>query len=222
MNRGALKTQAADFAGDKNQTRYSSTQYNTAADRAQEQFATDTRALWKDKSWSHAANDADEDLPTDFMYEDWVTYNGIELDPISRHELTSRYGEDWTAKTSTSPSHFIIDPEQAVKEIVLFPIPTEAKTLILRYYPLPAAMAADTNIPLNSSDLMVQFHIGLAAYMAWLLMTGEQSTPAIVEKRRELLRIYTDSVNKATDTFKNTASAPIKITGSRFRGVTWS
>jgi len=217
MNAGAINSLAANFAGDPDMTRFSG-KYFDAQNRAQEQFALDTRALWKDRSWSHAADDADEDLPSDFMFEDWVTYNGIELKPISRHELNRQHGEDWTSKTATAPTHFIIDPEQAVKEIVLFPIPTEAKTLTMRYFPLPTAVASDSDTPLNSSSLMAQFHMAIAAYEAWLILLYESVTPEIQAKRRELLAIYQDGVDKATNLFKNTASAPLKIRGSRIYG----
>lgn len=215
MNLSQLRTRASDMAGDKNQTRYSATQYLNALNEGQKQFALETRALWKDKSWSHAANDADEDLPTDFMWEEEVTYDGIRLEPTTRHELNRLSGDDWTDDTATTPTRYIIDPEEAVKEIVLYPIPTDAKTLVMRYFPLPTDLASDSDIPLNSSALMVQFHLGIAAYAAWLLLFGEQLTPAIIEKRRELLATYADSVSKAQTLFKNTVSAPIKIIGSR-------
>lgn len=215
MNRGTLKTHAADFAGDKNMTRYSSTQYNTAADRSQEQFAMDTRALFKDMTpVTTTADDAEYDLPTDFMFEDFVTYDGNELTPASQHDIQKAYGSGWDSLEGT-PTHFMINPEEAQKSVLLVPIPQDAKTLGMRYFPLPAAMSSDSSTPLNSSALMAQFHLGLAAFMAWLLLTGEQSTPALVEKRRELLDIYNDFVTKAIDTFRNTATAPIYIKGCR-------
>ena len=212
MNLGTMRTQVAAFAGDPDQTRFTAAEYLAAINRAQEQFALETRALWKDKSWSHAANDADEDLPTDFMFEDWVTYDGKNLSPISRHEAASRWGEDWATDTGT-PTHFIIDPEEAVKEIVLYPIPTEAKTLIMRYFPLPTELASDSDTPLNSSALMVQFHLGVAAFAAWLLMLNEEQAPPIVQKRREFELLYADAVTKAVSSFKNTASAPLELKG---------
>lgn len=212
MNLGTMRTQVAAFLGDPDQTRFTAAQYLTAINRAQEQFALETRSLWKDTSWSHSADDADEDLPTDFMWEDYVTYDGKELDPISRHELNRRRGETWTADTGT-PTHFIIDPEQAVKEIVLYPIPQEAKTLAMRYFPLPAELSSDTDTPLNSSSLMVQFHLGIAAFAAWLMLLNEEQTPPVVQKRRELAPVYADSVSKAVGLFKNTASAPLELRG---------
>ena len=213
MNLGTLRTQTAAFVGDPDITRFSAAQYLTALNRAQEQFALETRSLWRDVTFTHAADDADEALPTDFMFEDWVTYGGVRLIPISRHELNMLNGDDWTDDGSSLPTHFIIDPEQAVKEIVLYPIPTEAKTLFMRYFPLPTELAADSDIPLNSSSLMAQFHMGIAAYAAWLLLLNEEQTMPVVAKRRELAPIYADAVTKAVDTFKNTVSAGLKIKG---------
>ena len=215
MNLGTLTTLEANFLGDPDQTRYSG-KYTDSLNRANEQFALDTRALWKDTSWTHAADDADEDLPTDFMWEDWVTYDNKKLSPISRHRLNQeKSGEDWTDDTASLPTHFIIDPEQAVKEIVLYPIPSTAKTLRMRYFPLPTEMSSSTDVPLNSSSLMAQFHVGIAAYAAWLVLLYEQVTPEIIAKRNELLKIYQDSVTKAIDTFKNTASQPVRYRGTR-------
>lgn len=214
MNLGTLRTQVGAFLGDPNGSRFSAAVKLTALNQAQTQFALDTQALFKDTSWSHAASDADENLPSDFMWEDRVTWDGYELTPISRHELNRlNPGTDWTDDTSTSPTHYIIDPEEAVKEIVLYPIPTEAKTLRMRYFPLPADLSSDSDTPLNSSALMAQFHIGIAAYAAWLLLLQEEQTPSIVQKEKAMLTIYNDMTEKAISKFKNTASAPIKKKG---------
>lgn len=217
MNAGSINSLAANFCGDPDQTRFAG-KYFDAQNRAQEQFAMDTRALWKDKSWSHAADDADEDLPTDFMWEDWVTYGGIKLTPIARYELLRQSGDDWTDDEAGTPTHYIIDPEQATKEILLYPIPQTAGTLVMRYFPLPASVSSDTETPLNSSSLMAQFHVGIAAYQAWLILLYESVTPEIQAKRNNLLAIYNDAVDKATNLFKNTASAGLNIRGSRIYG----
>lgn len=212
MNRGSVRTLAASFAQDPNQTRYSATRYNDAINRSQEQFALDTRALFKDTSFTSVADQATYSLSSDFMYEEYVTYAGLKLTPISRVRILEiKSADDWTDDTGT-PTHFIIDPEEAQKKLLLYPKPTTAgDTIGLRYYPLPAAMSSDSDTPLNSSALMAQFHMALAAFTAWILLLSEQSTPQIVEKRNELLKIYTDGVNKATETFKNTASAPLRM-----------
>lgn len=215
MNLATLRSRVGGFLGDPDDTRFSPTVKLAALNDAQTQFALETRALWKDASWSHAANDADENLPSDFMWEEFVTWDGYELSPITREELNRlNPGTDWTDDTATSPTHYIIDPEEAVKEIVLYPIPTEAKTLRLRYFPLPTALASDSDVPLNSSALMVQFHLGIAAYAAWLILLQEEQTPSIVQKQKSMLAIYNDAVTKAVDTFRNTASAPIRPRGS--------
>ena len=214
MNLGTLRTQASTFVGDVDQTRFTAAQYNTAIDRAQEQFRLDTRALWKHQSFTTADGDADYNLPSDFQWEDWVTYDGKELPPISRHEIQRIYGEDW-ADQNGDPTHFVIDPEEAVKELLLVPTPNEAKTVILRYFPLPASLSADSSVPLNSSALLAQFHIGIAAYAAWLILMGETETVEILAKKRELMGLYEKHVSQAIQKFGNTVSAPINIRGSR-------
>lgn len=222
MNLGTLRSQAADFCGDTNQTRYSAAQYLTAANRAQEQFALDTKALWKDATFLTVSGTAAYLLSaftptaTDFMWENWLTYDGFELKPISRHELNRlNPGRDWTVDTATTPTHFIIDPEEAQKKVRLYPIPGEAKTVSMRYFPLPAALSADADTPMNSSALMAQFHIAIAAYMAWLLLMSEEATPATEAKMQKMERLYMRQVPDAVDTFKNTASQPLRIRGTR-------
>lgn len=218
MNLSSLKDQTSKFLGDPNQSRFVPADVLTALNRAQEQFALETRALWKDTTYTSAAADASYALPSDFMFEESVYFNGKLLTALSRRDLAILSPDaDWTTTTGT-PTNYIIDPEEATKQLLLYPIPGSndaSKTIAMRYFPLPAAMSSDTDVPLNSSALMAQFHIGLCAYAAWLLLAGEELTPSIVQKRRDLLGIYSDSVAKAVDTFKNTVSAPMRLRGSR-------
>ena len=214
MNRGQLNTQASLFAGDPTKSRYTGL-YDNAANQAQDQFAMDCRALWKDATDTTVDGTATYDLPTDFMYEDYVILDGKPLGPITRnrlHELSP--GDDWT-EDEGRPTHYTIDPEEAQKKIRLYPTPQAGdadKTISIRYFPKPAAMTADSDEPLNSSDLMVQFHLGLAAFQAWLLLMTE-TMPSQEQnlKKQELLTVYNDAVAKAQDTFKNTVSAPMRV-----------
>lgn len=218
INLSALRDQASKFAGDPQQTRYTPADYLSTLNLAQNQFAMDSRALWKDISYSSVGNDATYALPTDFMFEDEVHFDGISLEPLSRRDLTTLSPKaDWSIVTGT-PTHYIVDPEEAQKMLLLYPIPTindAQKTIVMRYFPLPTALAADTDIPFNTSLLMLQFHIALCAYSAWLLLASEETTPLMVQKRRDLLAIYSDATTKATDLFKNTASASWRMGGTR-------
>ena len=205
-----LQQLAADLAGDPSQTRFSD-KYVSCVNRAQEQFAMDSKALFKDTSYTTSSGDSTYDLPTDFILEQSVTYNGYPLKPISRHTLYTLYpGTDWTLLEGT-PTHYMIDPEEAVKTLRLIPIPQEAQTASMRYFPLPAEVSAVGDIVLNSSSLMAQFHMGIAAFAAWLLLTFETATPELVEKRRELMKIYQDAVTKAIDTYGNTKSEALRM-----------
>lgn len=216
MNLGTIRTRCANWCGDPDQTRFAG-KYNDAINRAQEQFALDTKALWKDTTWVVASGTSTYALPADFMFEAAVRFNNSRLDPTSRRSLDEETAADWLSRTG-SPSRFMIDPEEANKVVRLYPVPQSADaglTLSMRYYPLPASVAADADVPLNSSALMAQFHLALAAYAGWIILLDETVTPELQAKRRELLQIYNDAVTKATDTFKNTASESWHLRGSR-------
>lgn len=214
MIRSALTSLMASLAGDPSQTRYSGL-YNDRANRAQEQFALDSKTTWKDTTWTSASGDATYALPSDFMWEKYVLFNGLPLTPISRDKMHSlSTSDDWTDDTGT-PTHYIVDPEEAAKQLLLYPIPQgddASKTISMRYFALPAEMTADSDIPLNSSALLAQFHAGVAAYGAWLLLASEPFTPELSAKMASLLAIYNDAVTNAVDTFRNTASETIRMT----------
>lgn len=205
-----LEQFCADFCGDPDKTRFSA-KYPGAINRAQEQFAADSKALFKDQSFTSTAGTATVDLPSDFTLEESVIYDGLPLKPVSRHTLAILYpGTDWTTLQGT-PTHYMIDPEEASKVLRFIPIPQEAKSGSMRYYPLPAEVSAASDVILNASALMGQFHMGVAALAAWIVLLFESPTPEIVEKRRGLMKVYSDAVTKAVDTFGNTKSEPLRI-----------
>ncbi len=214
MNRGELRTLIGNLVEDPSQTRFTAAKYNDAIEKAQQQFALDSKALYKDFPITMVARTGGYSLPTDFMYEKMVTLNGVELSPITKAELQRRKGSSaWSSDTGT-PKWFIVDPDEAKKTITLYPIPdsTDAGTaIVLTYYPVPATLTADTSVPLNSSALMVQYHIGIAGYAAWLLMLYLTQTPEISQKRNDFIGMYSKAVNDAIQTFGNTKSAPLNF-----------
>lgn len=218
MNLTTLTQVAATFAQDPQQTRYSGL-FTQALNLAQQQFALDSKALWKDwPATTITSGTANYSLPSDFMFEKLVALNGLKLKPISRLELELiKDGDRWDDDTGT-PTHYIIDPEEARKQILLYPIPTSndtGKDLVVTYHPLPADMANGGDTPLNSYALLAQFHIGLAAWAAWYLLQGEPASAALMAKKKELLQIYNDSVSLAMDTFKNTFGETMRMRGNR-------
>lgn len=218
MIRSTIRSYASLFAGDVNQSRFTPTQYNDAINLGQQQFALESLALFKDNTITVVDGTATYDLPTDFMLEKEVTHKGLKLDPISRATIQF-YARttDWTTITGT-PKYFLIDPEEARKQIRLYPSPLAddaGANLVLTYYPLPADLSSDSATPLNSSVLLVQFHIGIAAYAAWLVLGYEKATPEIVSKRADLYKQYQDKVTEARDKFGNTASEPLRLRGGR-------
>ena len=203
MNLSQIRTLASLFANDPQQTRFPNL-YTDVINRAQEQFCFDSKALFKDAStYTVVSGTAGYSLPSDFWLEKQVTHKGIELTPVTRATLQFHNPDDWTNDTGT-PKHYLIDPEEARKQILLYPIPQgddAGANLILTYYPIPAALSNDTDTPLNSSALMTQFHIGIASYAAWLLLGYESATPEIVSKRADLFKQYQDMVTEAVDYF---------------------
>lgn len=219
MNVGQINTLASLFCGDPNQTRFTPAQYLFAANRAQEQFCFDTKALWKDASTITTVDGtATYSLPSDFMWEKAVMFKGLALKPISRATLAEYKASDRWDDDAGTPKYFYIDPEEARKTIGLYPIPRAddaGANLVLTYYPLPTALTADSDTPLNSYALLVEYHIAIACYAAWLLLGYETASPEIMAKRGGLLKQYNDKCINATDRFKNTSSEPMRIRGGR-------
>ena len=218
MNLGTLTSLVASMTGDGNQTRFAG-KYTQAINLAQQQFAFDSRCLWKDApTYTVVDGTASYDLPADFFLEKKVTHKGLRLVPISRETLERTYrSEDWTAIDGT-PTHYLVDPEEGRKKLTVFPKPTgndSGAYLVLTYYPVPTDLAAVGDTPFNSSALLVQFHIAIAAWASWLLLGYDKPDAAIEEKRKNYLQIYNDKVSEAVDTFKNTASEPLRQSGSR-------
>lgn len=209
MNLGELRTLTASMCEDPAQTKFTAVKYNDAINKANQQFAMDSKALYKDSAIVMVAGTAAYDLPTDFMYEKAVTLNGIELKPISRATLEAKKTSDRWDDDQGTPKYFIIDPEEARKKITLYPKPDstdDGTSIVLTYYPVPATMSSDSTLPLNGSTLMVQFHIGLAAYAAWLLLSFLTQTPEISQKRADLFNTYKSKIDEAIQTFGNTKS----------------
>lgn len=214
MNLGELRTLTASMVEDPNQTKYALAKYNDAENKAAAQFAMDSKALYKDSAIAMVARTAAYSLPSDFMLEKEVTLNGIALKPISRatlqaKKISERWDDDYGA-----PEYYIIDPEEARKTISLYPIPdndADGTSLVLTYYAFPALMTVDTSLPLNGSTLMVQFHTGLAAYAAWLLMMYLPQTAEIAQKRSGFFSMYKDKIDEAIQTFGNSKSEPLSF-----------
>lgn len=216
MNRGQVRTMVQRFVADPNSTRFTSSQYNTAIDTANEEFAYATMALYKDAStFTTVDGTATYDLPSDFWLEKELTHKGLILLPITRHRLLKESGDDWTDDTGT-PTHYIIDPEEARKQFRLYPTPQAddaGANLILTYFPVPAAISSDSVKPLNDSSLMVQFHRGIAAYAAADLLLTMPQDALTMAKISQLLKIYEDKVSMAINRFGNTPRAPIRVEG---------
>jgi len=214
MIRSELRALASKFCEDPNITKFTADKYNDSLEKAQQQFSMDSKALYKDQSIVVAIDTAAYALASDFMLEKEVVFNGLALLPISRATLQVKKTEERWDDDKGTPKYYIIDPEEGRKTITLYPTPDNVDagtSLVLTYYCFPTAMTSDSSIPLNSSTLMVQFHIGLAAYASWLLMFYLTQTAEIQAKRNELFAIYTAKVAEAIQTFGNTKSEPLRF-----------
>lgn len=226
MNLQNLTTWASRLAADPQQTRYAG-RYTDAINEANSQFALDSRVLFKDQQISVISGQSTYALNSDFELAKKCTLStinnatgGIILTPISRAQLEfSTVDHDWTQDNGT-PKFYIIDPELARNQIVLYPKPQGAdagtNNCLLTYYALPATLVNPTDNPLNASPNLTQFHIGLAFYAAWLLVSGEISTPEVEDRLKRLYTSYQLKVGEAIDKFGNTATAPWKLVGGRF------
>lgn len=216
MNRATIRSLASKFCNDPNLTRFTATQYNEAIDIAEREFCLDSKALFKDApTFTVVDGTATYSLPSDFWIEKEISHKGLKLTPITRHDLILGNGDDWTDDVGT-PTHYIIDPEEARKQIRLYPIPQgddAGANLIMTYYQIPTAMTGDSSTPFNSSTLMSQYHIAIAAYAAWLVLGYGQTTPDIQAKRADLIAQYNAKCVQAADTFGTTKSAPFRFKG---------
>jgi len=214
MIRSEIRTLTSRLCEDPAQTRFTAAVYNDAIDKSNKQFAMDSKALYKDSAITMIVDTAAYNLPSDFMYEKEVTLNGIGLKPISRATLQSiKVSDKWSDDKGT-PAYFIIDPEENKKTITLYPVPNndvDGTAIVLTYYAVPVTMSNDTDVPLNSSSLMVQFHTALAHYAAWLLMSYLPQTAEIAQKRSEFFNNYLNKVAEAIQTFGNTKSEGLRF-----------
>ncbi len=218
MNLGTLTTTTQQLINDAQGTRQSGL-YTAALNLAQQQFVIDTKCLWKDQTTAAITpGTAAYALPTDFLWEKLVMYNGVPLQPASRAALARTHqGSRWDTITGT-PTNYCIDPDVSKSDILLFPIPAanDIYDLVLTYYAYPLDMSSSTDIPLNATPLLTQFHLAIAAWAGWYLLATEDADPKVQANRKQLLDIYNDLVSQCTDTFKNTVSEPIRMRGVRY------
>ncbi len=214
MNLTTLTARTAGFLSDPDQTRFSAS-YTGAVNDAQRQFSLDSNSLYKDLAYSTVAGTATRALPGDFVTEDTIVHAGLPLKPISRHTLYQLYGAtDWTTLEGT-PTHYMIDPNEDMLVIRLIPIPQDVQAVSMRYFALPAEVSAGADVVLNSSTLLIQYHLGIAAMAAFLILQSEAVTPEIQAKMGNLIKIYNDAVTKAIDKFGNTKSEPLRLRPKR-------
>lgn len=216
MDRSSLRSFTSLFCGDPNQTRFSATQYNDALNIANVRFAILSKSVFTEFPITSVDGTATYDLPTDFYRAKRMTFKGLELDPKTRADLLS-HGDDFSDDEGT-PLFYIVDPDQSRKTIRLVPIPQSGdagNNMVLEYYQIPPDMTSDSAVPLNDTDLLVQYHIAIAQYAAYLLLGYDTQTVELQAKRADFLHEFENSVTDAIDNFGTTANAPLRMKGGR-------
>lgn len=217
MDFSELKSWTKFFLGDPNGTRFNVTRLNKAVNLANKQFALDGKP-YKDQSYTVSGGDATKSLPSDFIAEVKVKFDGKKLDPISEETIESVVrDQDWQ-DTNGTPSWYIINPEEASKSIRLYPKYKSGgadKTMVLRYLFRPADMSADSDEPLDGYDYLEIYHEAIAAYAAWLLLGGVEPTPGTSDKSQRMRQLYEDKKDECLAYFKNTTSEPWGTGGGR-------
>lgn len=204
------------MALDPNLRRHSASDFNDALDDAQREFNYDALVYWKAKTYTSVASTAAYSLPSDFFQEkDRPTFDGIELIPITRAELQRGNGDDWTDDTG-KPTHYIVDPKEADKNLTLYPIPTSdyaSKTISMPYYGDVPVMASDQDEPWNNSILLRPYQRAVAIKAALLILEQTPPDAAITLQKRELEQKYQEKVNMAAARFGTTKKAPWRMLG---------
>ena len=218
MNRGTLRTFASLWVNDPNLTRYTAAIYNNILNIANERFAVDSEALFKDSEYTLVADDGTYALPSDFMWEKEFELNGDDIKPVKRYTLSRNAKSSNWKTTKGKPTHVTVDPEEARKQILLYPIPdgnSAGDTLTMVYHAKPTDMSSDSDTPLNGDTYMVRFHMGVAAWAAWALLGYEDLTPEVDAKMAKMWNLYMYYVNEAKDNYDNAASEPMNMRGGR-------
>lgn len=218
MNRSDIRTFARLWVNDPNGTRYSDSIVNNAINIANERFAVDSKSLFKDATTTITVDDGTYSLPSDFMWEKEVEYDGKPLEAAKRYTIrNSSSDDDWTDDKG-APTNYIIDPEENRKEIRLYPIPDSSQTgksFTLVYFAKPSDLTADSSIPLNGDTYLYRFHMGVAAFAAWMLMGYETATPETEAKMNRMWNLYRYYVDEALDTYDNTVNEKMNMRGGR-------
>jgi len=216
MDRSTARTLVSRRVEDPNLTRWTPAEYNSAIQRANEQFALESKVLKIQTTLTSTANQAFIDISslTTLFAVRLVRHKGIKLAPTSEETKAKFSNQDFTDDKGT-PLSFWIDNDR--DRLYLYPIPESGdagENVTLDYFAIPAASTDSQNL-LNQEAFQQVYTPGIVAYSAWELLGNETPTPAVTQKRADCFSEYQMHVNKAIDFGQNIEQEPIAMTGGR-------
>lgn len=216
MDRATARQLVALKAEDKDQTRFTETQYNTAIDLAEEQFALDARAIIRETTLTSLADTFEIALPTDFMVAVLARHKGLKLRPVTKYGLSWQNGTDWTTMNSGTPVAFYIDDEDEKIGTVPKPSASEAgANLLLNYVAKPATISSDSTVLLSARSFLQYYSPAVVAWAAREVLTYLPMSPEIKAKMDELMGEYERYKDHCISTYNNMADEPIQMRGGR-------
>jgi hypothetical protein len=195
MDRSTIRSEARRQVGEPSSGgRWADANYNSAIERAQEDFVLRTKCLKTYAAFSTAADTAEYDISesslanfldiAEVWYFDSTTVYR-KLKPVGRDELT--YLQSETRGTDATPTAYCYEDR-----VIEFDTEPEAdKTIRVYYYKLPTALSADDSV----SDVPVKFHNALVDFVCWKFKEADDLD---IEGAAYFKMLYEEDILKAT------------------------
>lgn len=227
LTRSTLVTRIADLISDPNNTRWTAAQKQARIEEWQVRFVLDTRCLRTNTAHNVQAGTREYSLPSDLLFIERVTLNGIELRQIDRKDVDFYTNSNWATQTGT-PTYYYADLNPGASgdgyELGLIPIPTAndagSSNLTIEYTRHPPALSSDSSVPFSAHELLYPYHTAIA-YGAAADFLRSDPTPENMAKIREFEREYEKLVTHCINYFRSMyQSKPLRIKGGRyFKGM---
>lgn len=221
ITRATARGLVASKIEDPNQTTLTATQYNTALDLAQTQFAMDAKAIVKSvpltsTSPASSIGTTSITLPTDFLGCVLVRHLGIKLAPSTPYDLSFQSGQDYNKLPVGVPTMYYIDRQNDA--LVLVPgcdAGNAGANETLDYISVPAQMTTDATNLLNGDQILSYYQMAVVNWAAAECLTYLPFDPTKVAKRTVLLKDYERYTDQTIMVYNNMADQPIQMRGGR-------
>lgn len=222
MQRSELLVLIGDLTNDPSHDRYTAAQIYTELDVTQRKWnigvpiLKDTVTLTVVSGTRQYALTTLTGVPIAFPR---VTHKGLKLEKVDKSWLDLYSGTDWTQLTGT-PTRFVIETTDPAEQfITLNPTPGDNDAgayLVVEYVKDHTAMAADADVPFNTSPLLVPYHYGVAYDVSARLLTrdpNQENAMRSVAHAKTADSVYADVVQM----FKALERAePMRLRGGRY------